>query len=212
MATWSDFYPFVLPEVSGCPAPQINHALRSAAREFCERSRAWQERAAALAGDASTKNFAVTVPASAAALGGELVRIERCTVAGIDYDVSSFDNMPADWLETVEANALTRTCVQISEVQCRIYATPAAGDNVQLYLSMKPTLLASTGVGDVILNKWGEQMAAGALKRLWAMVGKPWSKPEGVALAHDTFERGVHLAANVPMRQNKPMRTGRAIL
>lgn len=212
MALWSAFYPFVLPEVQGCPTPQIQHALRQATREFCDRSRVWQERAAALTGDGTTKTFAITVPATPLALGAELVRLERCTVAGDDFAIVSYDDMPPDWLETTEDNSLSFTCVQISQSQFRLYGTPDAGDSIVPYLSLQPSVATSTGVADEVFGRYAEAIAAGALKRLWGMAGKVWSKPESIGMAHEAFERGIHTAANFLLRQNKPMRTGRTKL
>ena len=41
MKALDQFHPFILPDVMGCPVPTMNHHLLLAAREFCQKTKAW---------------------------------------------------------------------------------------------------------------------------------------------------------------------------
>lgn len=40
---WSDLYYLAFPELPGCPQALVDQAMYAASREFCDRSRAWEE-------------------------------------------------------------------------------------------------------------------------------------------------------------------------
>lgn len=207
MSAWSAFYPYVLPHVTGAPGPLVDQALREAAREFCRESRVWKERTTPQAGTGTAKTFSIVLPVTET----ELVKIERCTVAGLDHTVKDASTVPQDWLETTEVNALTRTCIQLNDTQFRLYATPASGENIQLYLALTPSDTAA-GLADTVYARWGERIAHGAKFRLFSMEGKPWAKPQSVQLAYELFQQAIHDAAGSQFRQNQTLRTGRTIL
>jgi len=205
MTSWSSFYPWILPEVRGCPQPLIDQKLRDAAREFCTRSRAWEERAATVTADGTTSLRSFVF----AEAGSELVRVERATVAGEDQTILNSDGNPADWLETAPADELSDTLVVVSRTQYRIWPTPVSGAAIVIYQALKPTN-AGTGVGDVIYAEWGEQLARGAVARLKAMKGSAWFDADGAMLADRAFERAVHSAANWKFKQSRRLRTKKA--
>ena len=43
MVEWDQFYEYVLPSVQGCPLVLVQHALRSATIEFCEKTLIWKQ-------------------------------------------------------------------------------------------------------------------------------------------------------------------------
>lgn len=202
MTAWASFYPWVLPHVRGCPQPLIDQALRDAARDFCSRSRAWEERAATVEADGTTSLLSFVFPT-----GAELVRVERVTIAGEDWEILNSESLPADWLESAPEEDLDDTLVVVSATQYQLVPTPSSGDDIILYQSLQPTITA-TGVGDVIFARWGEKVAAGARKRLKAMSGREWFDATGAQVAHDEFEAAVHSAANWKFRQSRNQRTG----
>lgn len=207
MTAWAAFYPLVLPWVPGCPEPAVDLALRNAAREFCMATRRWQEQAAAQTGDGTTQQFALVLPT-----GAELVRVERCTVAGEDMDVLSASDMPADWQESdPDDGALTDKAVVLADnTGLLLYPTPADGDAIVIYQALKPTVTAAE-VGDVIYDEHAEDVAHGALSRLMRLPGQSWTNFEAAAGYRTLFNESMHPAANWAGRQ-APLRTGRTVL
>lgn len=201
MSAWSAFYPWVLPHVRGCPNPMINRALCDAAREFCARSRAWQVKADPVVSDGTTRTLSFVFPT-----GGELVRVERATVAGEDWTVLNADAQPADADEDSPEESLEDTLVVISKTQYQLWPLPSSGDEIVVHLALQPAVAAAE-VGDVIYEQWGEGLAQGAIFRLKAMSKADWSDADGAALASSAFERAIHRAANWKFRQNRQLRT-----
>jgi hypothetical protein len=202
MAAWALFYQWVLPYAKGAPDLLVDNMLRDAAREFCRESGAWVERLTNT-GDGTAKAFTLPLPAET-----ELVRIKRATVGGRDYRVVSSDELPEDWLEAAEAGMLRDRVIQTGLDSIRVYNTPESGASIVSYCKLAPTSTA-TAVGDVIYQRWGEAMAAGAKKRLLSMEGEPWFKPESAAIAKTEFWAGINDAGNATLRENAQMRTGR---
>jgi hypothetical protein len=208
MSLWSAFHPYVLPEVIGAPAPLITQKVREACREFCRRSRVWKVWATQITADGVLQTFTIALPVAET----ELVRIERVTVGGVDYDVRSDLDLPPTWQEAAGDTAgLTRTALNLSDTQLRIYALPTSGLEIEQQYSLMPSA-ASTGVADVIFSRYGKRIAAGALSDLFAMTGRSWAAPDKVALMREQFEDAIHDAAGERFRRNARLRTGRTIL
>ena len=194
MKTWDQFWPFVLPEVIGCPNPTVNFALAQAAREFCQRTSAWREWSDTFTATGLVQRFDFDLPSQT-----ELVAAKRCSVNGEDVQVLGSLNLPPDWSQT-GTTFCGEALIHISMAEYMLYPLPTAGDVVAIEVAVKPTL-AATGVGDDVYTKYAETVAKGALYRLLSSTRKPWTDLASAVIARTAFEAGVHQAANEGFRQ-----------
>ena len=194
MKAWELFHPFVVPDVMGCPNPLVDHALRQAAREFCQRSSVWREWADSFTATGLLQRFDFDLPGQA-----ELVAATRATVAGKGIQVLGSHFLPADW-QLTDTTFTSDALIHISMTEYMLYPMPSAGEVVSIEMALKPSLTAS-GVGDDVYNKWAEVVSKGALYRLLSSPGKPYTDLQAAALSKSVFESGVHAAANDQWRQ-----------
>ncbi len=197
MKSWDAFYPWVLPEVNGCPLPTINRALCDAAREFCTATAAWWEQSDTLVPDGVTQRFEFDIPS-----GAELVRVLSATVNDDPMDVLPSEELPADWQTTV----VTEPCDSLIHISLTEYLLiPVPTGRIDVKLAFKPTLLGS-GVGDDVFNKYAEVVACGAKAKLMAMPAA-WANPVVGQMHRQMFDKGIHSAANEGSRLKGRLRS-----
>lgn len=197
MKTLDQFYPYILPEVMGCPNPVVDFAILNTCREVCSRTAAWCEWAASFVATGLTQRHSFVLPATS-----ELVAVRRATVNGIDIDVLGSNKLPDDWENTGTSNP-NPALIHISMTEYMLYPMPSAGDVVRIEMRLKPTL-AAVSVGDALYDKYAETVAKGALYRLMSSSGKAYTNLPLAQLASAQFESGIHLAANEEFRQTAP--------
>lgn len=203
MQPLTSFYPYIEPEVMGCPYPMIDHHLILAIREFCQRGQAWREWVDAFTADGTTNQFDYDLVS-----GQELVKAARAIRnEDVELDILSEDELPRDW-ETGTSLDLEDVLVHYDDASFMVYPAPCSGDVFRIEMIFQPALSA-TQVGDVLLNTWAEQIAQGAKARLLRIPGKGWSDPVMAKFYDDRFEADIRKAANneFAMRGKKGRRT-----
>lgn len=193
MKAWAAFYPYVLPHVIGCPNPTVDHALRNAAREFCLRSKAWEE-PAEFEGDGASNRFDFDLPSQT-----ELVQVARASVAGKDLDIFGADLLPPDWGTVPPCDGL----YHLNDEEYLVFPVPPAGAQVSVTLSVRPGPFGP-GVGDAVFVSHVEAIAAGALSRLLKMPRQPWTDLEQAAISLGQFESGAGDGANRAFMHTRP--------
>lgn len=187
MVTWSQFYPYVQPEVPGAPLPLIDHMLRKAAIEFCEESAIHVIDATPIDVVANTGTYALAT-------------------GNVEYDVSTikyawFNGVPISYVSQEFLNDQTGAYWPAQTATAPTGFTQQDQDNVILYpiptvsltaglklkLVARPSL-ASTGVANWIGNRFIQEIAYGGLALLAGMVGKDWTNPELEAKSRSQFE------------------------
>lgn len=184
MKPWADFHALVMPWVIGCPIPIIDAALVRAARRFCDGTRAWTQTVEATA-TGVTDLFEFDAPAAA-----EIVRVVAAKVGEFDYDDKVFDRPPSTWPEK-EAPA---GVYMMLDGQFLVLPMPTAGTVLRLDVALKPKLSAQ-GVGNILFDSYGEDVAAGALSDLLKMP-QPWGNPALAVNYGSVFSAAIHKAAN----------------
>jgi hypothetical protein len=185
MALWSSFYPDVLVYVPGAPAPVVDLALIRAAREFFDRTGAWKDWlepvTTATAPTTGTNSYAFVLPT-----GYEIVRIERATNNGQDFDVAVHDQVPADPVYFANEKAAVASKDLVS---FRVLASLPAGQAIQVQCKLRPTKTA-TGIPDHLFNHHCEAIAEGAKKILMLMPGA-FFNPDLATVANGEFEAAI---------------------
>ena len=103
MKTWEQFFPDLLPEVTGCPEPVAEHALLRAAQEFFETTKVWRVWTDDIATVVDVIDYDINLPTKS-----ELVRLERATLDGHAILITTADELPIEWTSN---NACVRTCI-----------------------------------------------------------------------------------------------------
>jgi len=203
MAALSDFHPFILTDVMGCPIPTVDHRLILAAREFCDLSGIWREWLDTITADGTVNTFDHDLTSQQ-----ELIRYTRCIVNDEDageYEILSRSDLPPDWSDTA-STGLVDTVVHIDGAEFMVFSLPASGDTIRMEAVFKPKISATT-LPAVLYDRFAEGVAAGALSRLLLLPNMPWTNPALADIHRRNFEAAAHLAANDGFRQRKHKRT-----
>lgn len=184
-------HPFIAPHVRACPDPVIDHCIRQAAREFCQRTRVWRV----------TDTFPVTggaeeiisVPAGAA-----LVEIEDAWFNDIQLSPGRFALGAAEGEPAMFTQVLPNT----------LMVRPPGAGMLRLSLFVMPSLDAGQ-LPDFLVSIYAQPIASGALYRLLMIPGENWSNPP-LGMAHRAeFDRAMdrNFAAHMKGQQRAPVRT-----
>lgn len=196
MAALSDFYPYVLPEVPGCPEPTVDIALRSSLIEFCEKTLVIQRDLDPVTVVRGIVDYDIDPPTD------QLVtRLMRVWYK--DYELSPMapDNVgDAEVYNRLFAGADTeradpRFFIQKDERTFTIYPIPkdTVPNGLTLRAAFKPTR-AAEDIEDALFEDYAETIAHGAKFRLLSMASKPWTNGPGASIALAAFNGGINVA------------------
>lgn len=187
MAQWDAFYPFVLPDVPGCPNPAVDHALRQAAREFCARTLAWNEYLDPQPTIATLLECEFDLSSDQ-----EIIKILDATIgtpdpvsgtiAWTDLPVWRIDQLPRDWKTNP---CLHRGIVTPDRLVFYVVPQQCAGLSVVPRVALKPSNSA-TCVSDDLFDQYAIDIASGAKALLMLNPDKPYTN-----LALSQYHRGV---------------------
>lgn len=216
MAALRDFERHILPFVDGAPLPAIEDAVRDACVEFCTRTRVLRQILTPITLIAGLAEYQLDAP---------------------DGD-NKITEVTGAWLPQGKIDPFTRPV--LDERYPRGWATLATSDlrDVAGYYCRAPGILRlipmvtikvsraltvevaycptqdAVEVEDVLLDRYAEIIAAGALGRLHQYPGAKYADPTRVATYLSTFEAGITKHADDSHHgfAHQPLRTGRDIL
>lgn len=206
MRAWAEFLPAVMLHLPGCPEFVAEDAIRTAAIEFCVRTRVWKLRqvtlATSIAGQA--EYFITNNPTDAG-----LCHLHAAWVGQNEVLVGA----PGDDLEFFPGETDTganlgsfRTGYSMELTgRASVALNPAptlAGQIIVATVSYAPTP-AAYALNDAIYFRWHEAIEKKAMHDLMIQVGKPWSDPQMAVFNRERFERLKDEAANTagPVRK-----------
>lgn len=163
---WADFYPHVSPLVSGCPYPTIDHHLRLASQDFCQRTLCWRKWLDPVTTTEDEDTYDLNIDG-----GQEIVQLLRATLDGSKIDVLAQDDLPANWQEGAGGVSGLFTPDRIQFV---VLPVPAADLSVLIEAAVKPSNTA-TGIDDAVARHYMNHIATGAVARIHAMPGRDFS-------------------------------------
>jgi hypothetical protein len=182
MTPWSAFYPFILPEVLGCPQPTVDHHVLQASREFLKRTLLWDVWLDADNTVAEQANMDFLLQS-----GQEVTKLLEAKLAGADLPVLSVNDVPGDPL-TVKSGQ--RGIFTIDMASYWLTPTPIPADQaIQVRVALVPSQSA-LGLQDFIWRDYADDIATGAKARLLALNGKDitWANPARAQQLKDYFE------------------------
>lgn len=196
MATLTDFYPYILPEVPGCPEPTVDVALRSAMIEFCEKTLIIQRDLDPVTVVKGITDYDIDPP------NNQLVtRLLRVWYKDVELTPTAPDNVNnAEVYNTLftgadKNRADPRMFIQKDERTFTVYPIPqeTVANGLTVRAALKPTRLAET-VEDVLFEDYAEAISSGAKYRLLSMASKPWTNGPSATLALATFNTAINVA------------------
>lgn len=180
------FLPEVLPLVVACSDTLATTAVRHSAVEFCERTTFWQETQDAVTVTGADFPYDLEAPSGARVIQVMSVAINGTPVAPVSMD--ELDTAVLNWRDSVGSNPAGY--YQLSPYQMGLY--PALNTSVEMVLraAYAPTRTAKA-IEEFVYQVHVETISSGALYRLMAMPGQPWSNPELAAFYRSKFQQGV---------------------
>lgn len=179
--------PYVLPYAPDCPEMLAINAIRNATIQFCTDSWYWQHDPAPWAGVVGQSDYQPDTPDSTKMVGvvnawfdgKALYPVDNATVRRrFPYsDYRTEEGSPAFFMQPDE-NAVT--LVPSPD-------TSAAGKLLTWRIAVAPVIVSTQANGD-IFERHPETLAKGALARLKATPGQPYSDPQGALLLDNQFK------------------------
>ena len=182
------FYPYVLPEVIGCPDPLLKMQILSAAAEFCRETLAWTEQQDPTPLVDGVQDYELDMPSQSYALtvrdvwiGGR--RLRPMTMHAMQDAMPNWATITNN--EPIYYNAATERGL------IRLFPIPAnASQSLVIRAAFVPTPSA-TSLPDFLGQRYMDVVASGAKARLLQMAGSPWANPQMAAYYRQLFDNGV---------------------
>jgi len=183
LAALSQFFPYVVPYVPGCPDPVVEQAIRSVCIDFSNRTHLVQTltpQDVVL----NQQDYSITIPTDQV----------LSKVTGVYYEDVW---LPPSSIEAVRSGVILRGSVGSAVVQtgkpktyfqktpngATISLYPIPAEAITLGLAIRAAFAPSrtaTVIPDYLYQYWLEEISAGVVARLCAMPGQPYSNP-GIA-------------------------------
>jgi len=185
--TWSAFYPDVLPDLPGAPAPMVDHYLRNAAIEFCERSKAWVVDLAPVDAVAGQMKYVLPLP-----IDTELAEIQEAR-----FSSNRITPKAPAFLVAQHGNWATEVGTPIHythESTDSILLIPAPADTaigaIKIRATIRPALNAAA-IDDWLYSRYRFAIAAGCKALMMVMANKPWTNADLAVVNAGIFESTV---------------------
>lgn len=196
MSVLSDFYPYILPEVPGCPELTVDVAIRSSLIEFCEKSLVVQRDLDPVTVIAGSIDYDLEPPDGQ--LVSKILRVwykstELPPVAPDNVDAAEAYNRLFSGANTDRAEP--KSFFQKDDVTLSVYPIPkdTVPNGLTIRAALKPTRSAEE-FEDVLFQDYAEVIANGAKYRLLSMASKPWTNGPAANVALALFNSGINVA------------------
>lgn len=192
--TYEQFLREVSPHSGGAPEPLVVNAIRNAAIDFCKRSWCWVYNTTPVGITADTQDYTPTVPS-----GSKVAQVLYVTYNGKPVEATTRDEeirSNPDWRNTtgttpkryiVNDDGESVALLPIPSATVAAGSTGIVHDGLHFTVALKPTR-ASEDVPDWLYENYAEDIAKGALARLYAMPKKLWTNANLAAVNHSLFK------------------------
>ncbi|KYC52199.1 MAG: hypothetical protein AMQ22_00926 [Candidatus Methanofastidiosum methylothiophilum] len=197
MASISDFYPYVMPAVQGCPTGIVNMAIKNAIVDFCDKTLMWRYTFAPMDIVDGQSSYEFTSPDDAAISKPLYVSVNGNQLYGTNED--DLDILYSGWREATSNSPV----MYYMDYNSNLILVPTPSENQDgsliLQVALRPSFDA-VEFEDWLLEDWGEVIGHGALMRLHAMPGKVWADTNTVQYHRAKFREGVSRAKSRTMK------------
>lgn len=168
MKAASEFFSRIIPKVPGCTTLLAQQAVVDAAVYLCEHSLVLKYNTDAFNTVSGTSMYDIDVPAS-----HDLSRVVYVTVDGDEIQSLPINNLPLVTTDNAKPTKYYVTQLE-SETQLNLYATPDDAYSVVVNVALRPST-DTTFLADDLYHYWMEPIIAGALGRIYAVPGQPFT-------------------------------------
>ncbi|WP_067070423.1 hypothetical protein [Roseateles chitosanitabidus] len=183
MATWSFFFPDLLPHATGVAEPVAERALRLSAQTFFQKTRAWRVWLPEVVTVAGQRSYALPLPA-----GAIVERLEKATMNGRAIDVQSFSCFEAD--PVLHPDQCSGGVASPDRVNILLASDYGAGSKVQVLASLAPGE-GATGISDDMATQFRDAIVAGAKRRLLLNPKATYFNPDLAGVAAGEFQDAI---------------------
>lgn len=202
MKSFDVFYPYILPEVIGCPDPVVDQAISRTAIDFCEKSLILQRDHDPITVIANVQDYDFEPPTGylvqkimkAWYKQNELVPFTPDQISDAFAYRRKIDGVTPNKTEPLRI-------FQKDERTFSLHPWPVETvvEAVTMRVALKPTRAATT-VDDAIYEDWLEAIVAGALAKLQMSPGKPYSVPNAAVLNQQIYMQKLNEARQKAIR------------
>lgn len=196
---WSVFYDEVMPHLPGCELPIAENAIRNAAIEFCKKSLILQVDLDAFTTVAGQSTYDLAYDANLGVTKIVSGRWSAGTGGSGRLWPTSPDVLDQSGIEWETLTGSPSNYYLIDPDQVRLVRIPESEVTINLKCAMKP-LRASTGIEGFMVERYKEDIAAGALGRLMSMPGKPFTNLQLGGYQNTQFQAAITRARSEAMR------------
>ena len=200
MATnWTAFYPYVVPSLPGAPLPLVDHHIREAVREFCERSLFWRANLTPIDLIGGTHSYPLTSPT-----GARVHRVNRVEILNDAVELTESNEGTLDILDPLwrTGSGDMDYYLMVSPIVLRIVYTPTAAlvGGLKVSAALKPLANATDLQNDDIVEDHAADIASGVFGKLMAIPKKPYTDLVNAVMHEHKFDAACGAAAVRRMR------------
>jgi len=196
MASYEDFFPYVMTEVIGAPEPVVVQAIRNACIEFCEKSLILTRDHDPLTIVSGIVDYDLEPPTGYLVVKVQKAWLENNQIDPLAPDVIKDASVYNRLFSSYQSQASTPSAfLQKDARSISIWPVPDKQykNGLTMRVALKPTR-ASTSIEDEVFEDYAEAIAHGAIYRLQASVGKAYTNPEMAAVNKGLFEQAINVA------------------
>lgn len=182
---WSDFYPWVLPSVPGCPNPTLDLHIRQSAIEFCRRTLCWVRTLDPVEANGMDIRFDLDLPSQT-----QGVKLMAVAVNGLEYLLVDTQR----GLQLVRQGSGADFSFTQDKLTLDVHPLRQRGDSIEVDMALAPSFNAGSIETDVA-SPHIQEIAQGALATLQMMAGVAWSDPGLAAVNRAVFNQRVATVA-----------------
>lgn len=205
MKNYDVFYPEVLPEVPGCPAPLALQAIRNTVIEFCEKSLIHQVTQDPLTLVPNITDYGLDSPSSQQ----RVQKIMRVWFKGSEIGPVAPDDVMTPELYAANIPGYTPvkgptqgyTQKEVGTVSFLPIPDQRYVNAITMRVALVPTR-NSTTLEDFLFEQWGEFIACGAKARLMLNPGKPYTNSEAAVVNQGRYMTALNDARQRAIRGN----------
>ena len=181
---WSDFSPFVLPYVIGCPQPVMDQHVKLAAMEFFRRTLAYRQVLEPVETE-GTADVTLETPADT-----QIIKIKSVTVGGYEFPLVEATH----GLELARTTPGRELAFTLDGRTLVVYPIQLAGVEVVIDAALTPSITANA-LDDTQATQYMQDIAQGAIASLKRIPNQTFSDLAGAPMHQAMFESRVSTIA-----------------
>lgn len=183
---WTDFQPFVMPYVVGCPTPILVHHARLVSIDWCRKTLAYTVDLDPVLTD-GTETVEMEPESKT-----QIVKVMTVAVAGKDWELVE----PRRGQQFVRSQHPGDFCFTRDNRSLAVYGVQPAGTEVVVTAALMPDMLRGTGLSDDLASQYADDIAKGIIASIMRLPA--FADPGGAVMHQAMYEsRRTTIAAKI---------------